>query len=864
MPKDLIKREVFQLPSPFPLLQLFPAGTRPVSSAQPIASHAGSAASQTTHPQWGQDASWQVDVERGGWAKVRVHDQSKWKKRGQGYLGEVTLEDVWSLVPGDGPAEVHLTRELEKGSENMAVSGRVFLAVQTDGVTRSPPHSLPAASSPGPSLRPHQSESPSATTTVPALAVPQCPSNGFPAWDPATLSLPPLPSAPPRADTAWPSICATGGTMTPRRRLTLAEHRRGAAAVSAIDDALGTASPGSMSEPKFSPSPAASPSSSSRTATSPVGEVSPAPTPNPLGPLPSGWEARTTPTGRTYFIDHNERRTTWHDPRKAALRLARQRERMVREGRRAVASSAAAAAARPVDPPALSATPVDSSPDEHLDPTPADDQAALEGARVGTADTESPPLAIAPVSRTPAAQTELAILVVGQPAVSDVLQPETQPIRSLSVSEEQLGTLPSGWERRQSPSGRTYFVDHNTKTTTWDDPRLPSLNSESDQTKRDFRRKLVYFRSQAPLRPLPGNGGCRLIVRRTSLFEGAFAEVMKLSPNQLKKRLMISFEGEEGVDFGGVSREFFFLLSHAIFDPSYCLFEPTEKTSYTLQINPNSRINPEHLDFFMFVGRILGMAIFHRRFVDVHFATSIYKACLARPIGLEDMALVDVEMFRALTWMAENDITDVLDHDFTTYDSFGTLETCELIPNGSNIPVTETNKLEYIRLLCEHRLQGRVAEQIKALKHGLGEIVPLKELRVFDEKELELLIGGVETIDVEDWERHTDYRGFTAEDSCVQWFWETVKSWPVETKSRLLQFVTGSSRLPVNGFRGLQGSDGPRRFTIEKANGGDRGALPKSHTCFNRIDLPVYPSAEILKAKLALALEEGNAGFHVE
>lgn len=100
----------------------------------------------------------------------------------------------------------------------------------------------------------------------------------------------------------------------------------------------------------------------------------------------------------------------------------------------------------------------------------------------------------------------------------------------------------------------------------------------------------------------------------------------------------------------------------------------------------------------------------------------------------------------------ENDITDVLDHDFTTqYDSFGTLETCELIPNGAEIPVSESNKLEYIRLLCEHRLRGRVEKQIEALKHGLGEIVPLKELRVFDEKELELLIGGVETIDVDDW-----------------------------------------------------------------------------------------------------------------
>lgn len=91
--------------------------------------------------------------------------------------------------------------------------------------------------------------------------------------------------------------------------------------------------------------------------------------------------------------------------------------------------------------------------------------------------------------------------------------------------------------------------------------------------------KQVYFRSQPPLRPLPGGGGCRLIVRRSNLFEDAFAEVMRLPAEELKKRLMVSFKGEEGVDFGGVSREFFFLLSHAIFDPSYCLFEPVRVSS---------------------------------------------------------------------------------------------------------------------------------------------------------------------------------------------------------------------------------------------------------------------------------------------
>ncbi|CAJ0646933.1 5706_t:CDS:2 [Entrophospora sp. SA101] len=88
-----------------------------------------------------------------------------------------------------------------------------------------------------------------------------------------------------------------------------------------------------------------------------------------------------------------------------------------------------------------------------------------------------------------------------------------------------------------------------------------------------------------------------------------------------------------------------------------------------------------------------------------------------------------------------------------------------------------------------------------------------------------------------------------------------VRSWDSEKKSRLLQFTTGTSRIPVNGFKDLQGSDGPRRFTIEKA--GDITQLPKSHTCFNRIDLPPYKTYDALVAKLTLAVEE-TIGFGQE
>lgn len=187
----------------------------------------------------------------------------------------------------------------------------------------------------------------------------------------------------------------------------------------------------------------------------------------------------------------------------------------------------------------------------------------------------------------------------------------------------------------------------------------------------------------------------------------------------------------------------------------------------------------------------------------MHFSTAIYKTCLGRTIGLEDMAVIDQQMHASLTWMSENDITDVLELDFTAqHDSFDTLETTELVPGGADIAVTEDNKHEYIQLLCQHRLKGRVEQQLEAFKLGLGEIVPLKELQVFDEKEFEvrrwvstlspladdrrtdlalllpaplstqLIVSGVSELDLTDWEKHTDYRGFAKDDQLVRWFWQ--------------------------------------------------------------------------------------------
>ena len=103
------------------------------------------------------------------------------------------------------------------------------------------------------------------------------------------------------------------------------------------------------------------------------------------------------------------------------------------------------------------------------------------------------------------------------------------------------------------------------------------------------------------------------------------------------------------------------------------------------------------------------------------------------------------------------------------------------------------------------------------------------------------------------WSKYTDYQGYKADDKVIKWFWKCVRSWPPERKSRLLQFATGSSRVPVSGFKDLQGSDGPKRFTIKKS--GDPLQLPKSHTRLNRIDLPLYKDCASLEQKLTLAVE---------
>lgn len=588
-----------------------------------------------------------------------------------------------------------------------------------------------------------------------------------------------------------------------------------------------------------------------------------------FGRLPAGWERRTDNFGRTYYVDHNSRTTTWQRPTLDQLELERdqQRDDYTEAERRQHRGRTLPGQTPQLPVLSLASTPGSvtvnlSGANTPVSPAAAVLMAATGGTTRGLGELPS--------------GWEQRFTNEGRPYFVDhntrtttwVDPRRQQYIRTFGPNTtiqqqpvSQLGPLPSGWEMRLTNTARVYFVDHNTKTTTWDDPRLPSsLDQNVPQYKRDFRRKVIYFRLQPALRILPGQ--CHIKVRRDHIFEDSYQEIMRQTPDDLKKRLMIKFDGEEGLDYGGVSREFFFLLSHDMFNPFYCLFEYSSHDNYTLQINPNSAINPEHLNYFKFIGRVVGLGVFHRRFLDAFFVGALYKMMLHKKVVLQDMEGVDAEFYRSLQWIIDNDITDILDLTFSAEDDqFGQIVEVDLKPGGRDIEVTEENKHEYVELICEWKIYRRIDEQFKAFIDGFNELIPQELVNVFDERELELLIGGLAEIDLEDWKKHTDYRGYQESDQVVQWFWRCVKEWDSEQKARLLQFTTGTSRIPVNGFKDLQGSDGPRRFTIEKA--GEPQQLPKSHTCFNRVDLPPYTSYESLKQKLTLAVEE-TVGFGQE
>jgi E3 ubiquitin-protein ligase HUWE1 len=399
----------------------------------------------------------------------------------------------------------------------------------------------------------------------------------------------------------------------------------------------------------------------------------------------------------------------------------------------------------------------------------------------------------------------------------------------------------------------------------------------------EFDNKRNYFN-----RKLHSKGGnhqphppLQLSVRRDQVFLDSFKSLYFKSAEEMKYgKLSIRFHGEEGVDAGGVTREWFQVIARQMFNADYALFVPVASDRTTFHPNRLSSINPEHLMFFKFIGRIIGKALYEGRVLDCHFSRAVYKQIMSKQVNLKDMETLDLEYYKSLEWMLHNDITDIITETFSTeVEAFGEMQTVDLIENGREIPVTEENKHEYIRLITEHRLIGAVDEQLKEFLRGFHDIVPAELVSIFSEQELELLISGLPDINVDDWKNNTEYHNYTAASPQIQWFWRAVRTFEKEEQAKLLQFVTGTSKVPLNGFKELEGMNGFSKFNIHR-DYGSKDRLPSSHTCFNRkskhvptlhlrtlsdmnaeLDLPEYESYEDLRKALYTAMTAGGEYF---
>ena len=330
--------------------------------------------------------------------------------------------------------------------------------------------------------------------------------------------------------------------------------------------------------------------------------------------------------------------------------------------------------------------------------------------------------------------------------------------------------------------------------------------------------------------------------------------------------LLVCFEGEEGLDQGGVTREWVDLLFSpaGVLNPLFGLFAASDTNGYSFAINAASnRANRDDAELFGFVGRVLAKCLCDGILVPLHFTPDIYCTLLGIEMRLRDLELLDVSVYSSIMWMLENDVTDLgfffaIDVED---DSGEGVSSVELKPGGADIAVTNANKREFVELKARHIMVGQRQRQLDALRDGWASVMPLSDIEAFAPSELELLLCGVPTLDIEDWKANTVYKaGFSVSHRAISHFWAIVEAWNDDYRARLLRFVTGTAAVPPTGFAQLQGAEGLSRFSIMRVVWDDAERLPQAQTCFNQLLLPAYQDAGVMREKLELAILE-TEGF---
>ncbi|ETV95115.1 hypothetical protein H310_11390 [Aphanomyces invadans] len=310
-------------------------------------------------------------------------------------------------------------------------------------------------------------------------------------------------------------------------------------------------------------------------------------------------------------------------------------------------------------------------------------------------------------------------------------------------------------------------------------------------------------------------------------------------------------------------------LAHGLLSPAAGLFVLSNRDDQSYGINADSAAactDVDHLTAFHAVGRFVGRALLEGQMLPLHLSPVLFKAMLGVPMSLDDIEQLDPVVYKSLMFVLTHDTVDDLALTFSATEcvGYGRVLEVDLVDEGRRIPVTEDNKALYVQRMVRYLLFDRVEGQLGAMLKGLHQVVPPEMLAVFDYKEFELILCGLSDIDVNDWKASTVSSSNLKAHAVLVWFWEIVESLSTSDQSKLLQYATGSSRVPVQGFKGLTSYDGKICYFTLKGIEYTPGRYPVVHACYNRIDLPLYPTKALLQEALTMVLLSDPTGFTIE
>uniref|UniRef100_A0AAY5EDU8 HECT domain-containing protein n=1 Tax=Electrophorus electricus TaxID=8005 RepID=A0AAY5EDU8_ELEEL len=327
-----------------------------------------------------------------------------------------------------------------------------------------------------------------------------------------------------------------------------------------------------------------------------------------------------------------------------------------------------------------------------------------------------------------------------------------------------------------------------------------------------------------------------LHVRRDHLVSDALRELTIYNDVDLKKPLKVIFDGEEAVDAGGVTKEFFLLLLKELMDPVYGMFTQYPESNLLWF---SDKCFVEH-NWFHLIGILCGLAIYNSTVVDLHFPLVLYKKLLDVCPSLEDLKELSPTEGRSLQQLLDYEGDDVEDAFCLTF-AVSFVLTC--------VCLSTHPREEFVQAYLRYIFSDSVRELYSAFSGGFLKVCGGRVLSLFQPSELMAMVVGNSSYDWEELEKNAVYKGeFSASHPTVHMFWEVFHDFPLEKKKKFLLFLTGSDRIPIHGMASLR--------IILQSTAVAENYLPVAHTCYNLLDMPCYRTRDTLHLQLTRAIEQ--------